>query len=82
MVDRRVVVTGMGAITPFGISVDVLWDSLIQGRSGISTVSLFDTSEFGVRIGGEIPDFKPADHIDRKLVKRLDRYAAEPEGAK
>lgn len=75
MTERRVVVTGMGAITPFGISVDVLWDSLIQGRSGISPVSIFDTTGFDIRFGGEIPDFKPRDHIDRKLVKRLDRYA-------
>ncbi|MCH7945835.1 MAG: hypothetical protein IIC73_07460 [Armatimonadetes bacterium] len=75
MVERRVVVTGMGAITPFGVSVDLLWDNLIQGRSGISPVSIFDTTGFDIRIGGEIPDFQPRDHIDRKLVKRLDRYA-------
>lgn len=75
MAERRVVVTGMGAITPFGVSVDVLWDNLIQGRSGISPVSIFDTTGFDIRFGGEIPDFKPRDHIDRKLVKRLDRYA-------
>lgn len=75
MAERRVVVTGMGAVTPFGISVDVLWDSLIQGRSGISPVSLFDTTGFDIRFGGEIPNFNPRDHLDRKLVKRLDRYA-------
>ena len=72
---RRVVVTGMGAITPFGLSVDVLWDNLIQGRSGITPVTLFDTTAYDIRFGGEIPNFVARDHLDRKLVKRLDRYA-------
>ncbi len=74
MPDRRVVVTGMGAVTPFGVSVDRFWDNLIEGRSGISRVSLFDTTDFDVRIGAEVPPFEPADYLDRKIVKRLDRY--------
>lgn len=72
--DRRVVVTGMGAVTPFGVSVDRLWDGLIEGRSGIRAVSLFDTAQFDARIGGEIPDFDPEKHLDRRSVKRLDRF--------
>lgn len=75
MVWRRVVVTGMGAVTPFGVSVDRFWDNLIEGRSGLSRVSLFNTESFSVHIGGEIPNFKPTDYLDPKLVKRLDRYA-------
>ncbi len=75
MAQRRVVVTGMGAVTPFGVSVDRLWDNLIEGRSGLTAVSLFDTAGFDVRIGGEIPDFDPGKYLDRKLVKRLDRFA-------
>jgi len=74
-VDRRVVVTGMGAVTPFGVSVDPFWDGLIEGRSGIRAITLFDTSQFDVKIGGEIPSFDPEKHLDRKAIKRLDRYA-------
>jgi len=74
MTDRRVVITGMGAVTPFGVSVDRFWDNLIEGRSGLSRISLFDPTDFDVRIGGEVPPFDPTDFIDRKLVKRLDRY--------
>ncbi len=75
MSNRRVVVTGMGAVTPFGIGVDPLWEGLVDGRNGIRPVSLFDTSGFPVRFGGEIPDFNPTPPLERKLVKRLDRYA-------
>lgn len=73
--ERRVVVTGMGAVTPFGVSADLLWDGLIEGRSGIRTITLFETSQFDVRIGGEIPSFEAEKYLDRKLIKRLDRYA-------
>ena len=73
--ERRVVVTGLGAVTPFGVSVDRLWDGLIEGRSGIRPVSLFDTAGYDVRIGGEITDFDPEKHLDRRVIKRLDRYA-------
>ncbi len=75
MAQRRIVVTGMGAVTPFGVSVDRFWDNLIEGRSGLSPITLFDASGFDVRIGGEIPAFDPTEHLDRKMVKRLDRYA-------
>ena len=74
MAGRRVVVTGMGAVTPFGVSVDRFWDSLVEGRSGLSTISLFDTQGFDVRVGGEVPNFKPTEYLDPKLVKRLDRF--------
>jgi len=75
MADRRVVVTGMGAVTPFGLTVDRFWDALIEGRSGIAPVTLFDTSGFDVRIAGECADFEATDSIDRKAIKRLDRYS-------
>ena len=65
----------MGAVTPYGVSVDRFWDNLIEGRSGLSHVTLFDTGGFDVRIGGEIPDWDASQYLDRKLVKRLDRYA-------
>ncbi len=75
MADRRVVVTGMGAVTPFGVTVDRYWDGLIEGRSGITAISLFDASQFDVRIGGEIPAFDAEKYLDRRIIKRLDRYA-------
>ena len=75
MSQRRVVVTGMGAVTPFGLSVDTLWDNLIEARSGVAPISIFDTSAQDVKFGGEIPNFKPRELLVPKLVKRLDRYA-------
>ena len=75
MAERRVVVTGMGAVTPFGVSVDSFWDKLVEGQAGLSSVTLFDTSDFSVRIGGEVPGFDATEYLDPKLVKRLDRYA-------
>lgn len=75
MRERRIVVTGMGAVTPFGVSVDCFWNNLIEGNCGLRRITLFDTTEFDVRIGGEIPSFKAEDHLDRKFAKRLDRYA-------
>ncbi len=65
----------MGAVTPFGVGVERLWDGLIDGRSGLSAVTLFSTDGFPSRIGGQVPDFTPSDHLDRKLIKRLDRFA-------
>ena len=73
--DRRIVVTGMGAVTPYGLTVDRYWDGLIEGRSGITRISLFDASGFEVSIGGEIPNFDPEKLLDRRIIKRLDRYA-------
>lgn len=75
MNDRRVVVTGVGAITPLGMTVDPYWDALVEGRSGVGLVTLFDTSGFGVRIGGEVWGFDAAAHLDRKIIKRLDRFS-------
>ena len=70
---RRVVVTGLGAVTPVGNCVAETWSSLLAGRSGIDTISLFDTSGFEVRIGGEVKDFKPEDHISPKELRYMDR---------
>ncbi|MBI1825037.1 MAG: beta-ketoacyl-ACP synthase II [Planctomycetes bacterium] len=74
MTGRRVVVTGMGAVTPFGVGVDAYWDGLIEGRSGIVRVSLFDTAGFDVAIGGEVPNFNPENYLDKRVIKRLDRF--------
>lgn len=72
---RRVVVTGMGAVTPLGVGVDKYWDGLIAGRSGAGPVTLFDTTGYPVRIGAECADFDPTSVLDRKVLKRLDRYS-------
>src|SRR5712692_8973960 len=72
---RRVVVTGLGAVTPVGNSVLETWSNLLAGCSGIDTLTLFDTSAFGVRIGGEVKNFKPEDLIPSKELRHMDRSA-------
>ena len=74
MSHRRVVVTAMGAITPIGETAESFWDNLILGKSGARQVSLFDTTGFDVHIGAECHDFKAEMHIDRKQIKRMDRF--------
>ena len=71
----RAVITGMGAVTPLGIGVDAFWNGLTSGRSGIRTIQHFDASDLDVQIAGEVPDFQPADFIDAKMVRRMDRFA-------
>ena len=70
---RRVVVTGLGAVTPVGNCVADAWANLLAGCSGIDTVTLFDTTEFAVRIGGEVKHFKPEEHISPKELRHMDR---------
>jgi beta-ketoacyl-acyl-carrier-protein synthase II len=70
---RRVVVTGLGAVTPVGNCVAETWSNLLAGHSGIDTISLFDTTGFNVRIGGEVRNFKPEDHIPPKELRHMDR---------
>ena len=70
---RRVVVTGLGAVTPVGNSAAETWTNLLAGCSGIDTISLFDTSRFAVRIAGEVKHFRPEDHISSKDVRYMDR---------
>ncbi len=72
---RRVVITGMGAITCLGKTKDDTWRSLVAGESGIHTISLFDVSLFEVKIGGDIPDFDPSERIPGREAKRMDRFA-------
>jgi 3-oxoacyl-[acyl-carrier-protein] synthase II len=71
---RRVVVTGMGAITPLAGEVDALWNAVLEARSGIHTLSLIDPEPFKVRLAGDIPDFHPGNYCDPKDLKRLDRF--------
>lgn len=71
---RRVVVTGLGCVSPLGNSVEATWAGLIQGRDGIGPVTLFDASEYASQIAGEVKDFDPLDHMDRKEARRADRF--------
>lgn len=72
---KRVVVTGLGAITPLGNTVTEYWQGLLQGRSGIEPITLFDASRHTCRIAGEVKGFDPTDYLDRKEAKRMDRFA-------
>jgi beta-ketoacyl-acyl-carrier-protein synthase II len=71
---RRVVVTGMGAITPVGLDVAATWDSLVHGRSGIAPVTSFPTDDLDVRFAGQVKGFEPTDYLDKKEARRYDRF--------
>jgi len=71
----RVVVTGIGALTPLGLDLKTTWEGLIAGRNGIDCITLFDASDMEVRFAGEVKGFEPTDYIDRKSARRMDRFA-------
>jgi 3-oxoacyl-[acyl-carrier-protein] synthase II len=71
---RRVVVTGMGAITPVGNDVATTWQSLIAGKSGTAPITKFDATKFPVKFAAEVKGFNPLDYMDRKEAKRADQY--------
>ena len=75
MKKRRVVVTGIGVLAPNGNSLSEYWDSLIAGKSGIGPIQSFDAENLSVRIAGELSDFNPEDHFDRKEIRRLDPFS-------
>lgn len=72
---KRVVITGVGAITPLGNNPQAYWEGLLGGRSGIGSITLFDASKHKCRIAGEVKGFLPDDYIDAKDAKRMDRFA-------
>jgi 3-oxoacyl-[acyl-carrier-protein] synthase II len=72
---RRVVVTGMGAVTPLADSAEGHWKNLVAGRSGATRITLFDPSGFPVQIACEVKDFRPEQWIDRRKARKLDRFA-------
>ncbi|MGL4394256.1 MAG: beta-ketoacyl-ACP synthase II [Brevinema sp.] len=71
---KRVVVTGMGAITPLGLNVQDYWNNLKAGKSGISKIDRFDTTDFATKIGGQIKNFVVEDYLDKKLASRMDLF--------
>lgn len=74
MTKRRVVITGLGAVSPFGIGVEKFWHSLVEGKSGISTSELIDVSKHVVKISGEVKNFNPEEYLDPKEAKKMDRF--------
>lgn len=72
---KRVVVTGLGAITPIGNNLAEYWEGLLSGRNGIAPITLFDASRHDCRIAGEVKGFDPHDYFDRKDAKRMDRFS-------
>ncbi|MGH8060087.1 MAG: beta-ketoacyl-ACP synthase II, partial [Candidatus Entotheonellia bacterium] len=71
---RRVVVTGLGLITPLGSDVHKSWEAICKGMSGINRITLFDVSDFPCQIAGEVKDFNPEDFIERKEIKKMDIF--------
>lgn len=72
--DRRVVVTGMGAISPLGLSVAELWQGIVTARSGVGPITLFDPAGFDTRFAAEVKGFDPTNYMDRKEARRTDRF--------
>ncbi|NLC95883.1 MAG: beta-ketoacyl-[acyl-carrier-protein] synthase II, partial [Bacilli bacterium] len=70
---RRVVVTGLGAVTSVGNNVQDMWEAIKAGKNGIDYITLFDTSDMKVKIAGEVKNLNPEDYLDKRDVKRLDR---------
>jgi 3-oxoacyl-[acyl-carrier-protein] synthase II len=71
---RRVVITGVGMITPLGIGVEQSWNGLLAGRSGIKKITQFDAANFPTRIAGEVAGFNPEEYIEPKEIKKMDRF--------
>ena len=74
MSKRRVVITGMGVITPLGIGLEQSWKNLLKGRPGIRRITQFDASQFSTQIAGEVDGFVPEDFIELKEIKKMDRF--------
>ncbi|MED0680134.1 beta-ketoacyl-ACP synthase II [Aneurinibacillus thermoaerophilus] len=71
---NRVVVTGVGAVTPLGNNAKAFWEGLLAGKSGVDYITAFDTTEYPVKIAAEVKDFNPEEFIDKKEIKRTDRF--------
>jgi 3-oxoacyl-[acyl-carrier-protein] synthase II len=72
---KRIVVTGVGAVTPIGDTVDATWDSMMHSRGGIARITRFDPSPYESQMAGEVKDFDPTKYMDRKDARRTDRFA-------
>ena len=75
MTEARIVVTGIGVVSPIGLTADATWQSLVAGRSGVGRISAFDPDGFETTIAAEIPDFDPTNYMERKEARRADRFS-------
>ena len=73
--ERRVVITGLGAITPIGNNVEEFWKGIKEGKCGIDEITEFDTTDFKVKLAGEVKEFNPDEHFERREAKRMDRFS-------
>ena len=73
MSTRRAVITGMGVVSPVGIGAGVAWDALVNGRSGVADITLFDTTDYEIHVAGEVKDFDATAYMDGKDARRHDR---------
>src|SRR5205085_9449902 len=81
-VDRRVVITGLGVVTPVGNELEAFWKNLVAGKSGIGRIQTFDTANYDCKIGGEVRDFEPKNFFkNAKDVRRTDRFVQLAMGA-
>ena len=71
---HRVVITGMGCISPLGNSVKETWDNLVAGKSGAGTITKFDASAFPTRVAAEVKNFNPEEYVNKKDVKKYDMF--------
>ncbi|MGA7670608.1 MAG: beta-ketoacyl synthase N-terminal-like domain-containing protein, partial [Nitrolancea sp.] len=71
---QRVVVTGMGVVTPIGKSINEFWTSLVEGQTGTGPITLFDSEGFDSRVAAEVKDFDPRDYLYAKDARRTDRF--------
>jgi len=71
---RRVVVTGVGLLTPLGLGTEVSWEAIRAGKSGVGPITQFDASAFSCRIAGEVKGFDPASYIEKKEIKKMGRF--------
>ena len=72
---RRVVITGMGVVTPIGIGLQDFWQGLMEGRNGVELITKFDTSKFDTKFAAEVKNFDPLNYLDKKTSKRMDEYS-------
>jgi len=71
---RRVVVTGLGLVTPVGNSVDVTWSALMKGQSGVDFIKKFDTEKFSVKFAAEVKDFDPLNYVEKKEARKMGAF--------